>query len=253
MNASEARATSPFDDVLRQAGAVFVRRDGRAVAANYGSAAGELAACVRGAGLADCSELTKLELAGPPRALAAFAARLIGAEIAPGGALFAGGVWWCGVGASACDDTSWAHRHADLERLIAVCEPSAGRRLQSRLLAFAEQRPNLTLRDRSRDWAALALVGRRAGELLAKLGVYGPSGDPRQTAPFGAHPVGGVPARWLLQSDRRAVVLVDREQADLAWRAIEREGRALGVCCVGKDALARHALIERRSQLNALG
>ena len=38
---------------------------GRSVAVSYGSAAGELAACLNAVGIASCAELTKLELTAP--------------------------------------------------------------------------------------------------------------------------------------------------------------------------------------------
>ncbi len=139
-----------------------------------------------------------------------------------------------------------------LGRLIVLCEAAAGRGLQTRLQGIAAQWPALRLHDRSSEWSALVVVGRRAAQMLDRLGVYGPGGDPRRTSPFTFHPVAGVPAQWLLQSDHRAVVLVDRHQADRAWHAIESAGRALGVCCIGHDALARHALLERRHALRPL-
>jgi hypothetical protein len=42
-----------LDVVLRRAGAVLARRDGRDVAINFGSAAAELAVCVRSVGIVD--------------------------------------------------------------------------------------------------------------------------------------------------------------------------------------------------------
>ena len=127
-------------------------------------------------------------------------------------------------------------RETDLGRLIVLGEPSAGALLLDRLQGIAAQWPALRLHDRSAQWDAIAVVGRHAGQLLARLGVYGPSGDPRHTSPFTAHPVGGASVRWLLESDQRAVALVDRTYADRAWHAIERAGRTLGVCCIGQDA-----------------
>jgi glycine cleavage system aminomethyltransferase T len=105
----------------------------------------------------------------------------------------------------------------------------------------------LRLRDRSADWATIAVVGRRAGAVLAALGVYGPSGDPRHTAPLSVGSAGEAAALWLLESDHRAVAVVSREQAGVAWQAIEQAGQASGICCVGQDAAARYALLDRRT------
>ena len=57
---------------------------------------GALAACVTGAGMADCSELIKLELSGSPETLRALSLQLTGTALAAGGAVAAGGAWWCG-------------------------------------------------------------------------------------------------------------------------------------------------------------
>lgn len=54
----------PLTDVLQIAGAVMTTRYGRPVAANFGSAAGELAVCVNGVGVCDRSELSVLALEG---------------------------------------------------------------------------------------------------------------------------------------------------------------------------------------------
>ena len=81
--------------LLRQAGAVFATHDGRSVAVNYGSAAGELAVCVTGVGLVDRSALAKLVLQGPPPQLDQLLTRSVGGSVAPGGALSADGAWWC--------------------------------------------------------------------------------------------------------------------------------------------------------------
>src|SRR5947209_366566 len=96
-----------FRSVLRQAGAVFAEHDGRLTAVNYGSAAGELAVCLRAVGLVDRSELTKLELEGPPERLSALLLRLAGTDIAVGGVAPRPAITWC---------------RADEDRAIVICE-----------------------------------------------------------------------------------------------------------------------------------
>lgn len=221
---------APLDLVLEHAGGVLVPGDGHAVAAHYGSAAGELAACVRSVGLADCSHLVKLSLAGEPRRLADLLSRLTGEMPAPGGAVFAGGAWWCAP---------------ETDRIIVLAEPGSGRRLKTALAAALPRHAAVTLTDRSEAWAALRIVGRRAPVVLDRLGVFGPGGDPRQVAPVTRHPLGGAPALWLLEADDRALALVDGSDAVTAWRTIEQAGRSLGLCAVGRDAVARYALVRR--------
>jgi len=198
------------------------------VAVNYGSAAGELAACVSAVGLADRSDLTKLVLEAPAEQLRRLMSRLAGGTVAPGGALFAGGVWWCGVSP---------------ERVLVLCERRQGERLRGQLHARAAQQPTLALEDHTADWTAIEVVGRYADRLLRDLGVYGESGDPRVVAPLTAHPIAGARVLWLLESDSRTLALVPRESAGAVWRAIERAGQRFGICAVGEEAITRYRLI----------
>jgi len=204
------------------------------VVAHYGSAAGELAACVSAVGLADCSDLTKLLLHGPAAHLRQLSSRLAGTELAPGGAVYSGGVWWCAETA---------------ERLIVLCDPRLGARLHAVLDARVVRRVAVSLQDHSSDWSALAVVGRRARDLLADLGVYGSSGDPRCVPPLTAHAMTGADVLWLLESDRRALALVPRAHAASVWRTIDQAGQAHGICAVGQEALARYALIRRAADV----
>lgn len=213
---------------MERAGAVMSTRAGRAVAVHYGSAAAELAVCVRAVGLVNRSDLSTLTLEAPPAQLAALMARLVGATVAPGGLISSASAWWCGDAAN---------------RVMVVCDPRTGTRLVDALHADAAR--HVAVRDCSSEVIALSLLGRNASKVLAALGVYGRSGDPREAKPFARGSVDGIPAWWLLQSDHRALALVDREQAGEAWLAIERAGRPFGISCVGDEAASRYALMER--------
>jgi glycine cleavage system aminomethyltransferase T len=204
--------------------------DGHAVVAHYGSAAGELAACVSAVGLADRSDLAKLELQGPPEQLQHLSQRLTGSEIAPGGAVLSGGAWWCAESSS---------------RMLVISDASRGDRLFALLHARVARRSAVTLADRSADLAALAVVGRRASALLAELGVYGASRNPRDVPPLTAPAGAGADVLWLLESDDKALALVATADAPTVWHTIERAGKRFGLCAVGQEAVARYALIRR--------
>ena len=219
---------------------MFADREGRSVAVSYGSAAGELAACVSRAGIADCSQMTKLELSGPPVAVAELVRRATGSALAPGGVVHTGGAWWCGADAS---------RYGGAGRVIVLCEPHRGARTRSLLTARAAQLPAVELHDRSLDWSAITVVGAATGAVLGSLGVLGPCGDPRHVPPFTSGRLAGVDALWLLVSDHHAIALVSSADAGIAWHEIERAGRPVQICCVGQDAVARYALLERRAAL----
>jgi glycine cleavage system aminomethyltransferase T len=228
--ATPSGATDPFDTVLRKAGAVFASHDGHPIAANYGSAAGELAVCVSAVGLVDRSELTKLVLQAPPAQLSHLLTRLLGSTVTVGGALQTDGAWWCGSAADA---------------VVVLCEPAVSGRVRERLRTRALHHVALTVHDHSDDWAAIALIGRATARVLTALGAYGDSGDPRRVSPFTAGTVQGVAVKWLLESDRRAMALVPREQAGTVWRAIEDAGHPVGISCVGHEAASRYTLLER--------
>lgn len=204
-------------------------REGRPVAVHYGSAAAELAVCARAVGLVDRSELSTLSLEAPPAQLAALMTRLVGATVAQGGLVAGAGAWWCGVSA---------------DQVTVVSDERTAGRLTDALHADAAR--HVAVRDQSRQLAAIALLGPGTPRVLSALGVYGPSGDARHAKPFSAGAVDGLPAWWLLPSDRRALVLVGRDQAGAAWLAIEQAGRPFGISCVGHEAACRYALMERR-------
>jgi glycine cleavage system aminomethyltransferase T len=214
--------------VLRKAGAVFATHEGRSAAIHYGSAAGELAVCVSAVGLVDRSDLTTLALEAPNAQLVQLTSRLAGGEIAPGGALDAAGAWWC----AAAPDT-----------LVVVCRADVRRRLIERLRVHAAHQ--VSLRVQSVELAAVGLVGPQTPNVLRALGVYGAAGDPRAAAPFGRGAIAGTDAWWLLESDRSALLLVDRQRAGEVWRAVEHAGRPFGLSCVGQEAAGRYSLLER--------
>jgi glycine cleavage system aminomethyltransferase T len=223
-----ARSPVSLDQVLRRAGAVLTSRGGHPVAVHFGSAAAELAVCVRAVGLVDRSDLSTLALEAPPAQLSALMTRLVGATVAPGGLVPCGSATWCGEAP---------------DRVMVVCDGRTGERLAEALHGDAAR--HVAVRDRTSELAAVALLGPGTAKVLAALGVYGTSGDPREAKPFARGSVEGVPAWWLLQSDRRAMALVPQERAGEAWLAIERVGRPFGISCVGHEAACRYALTER--------
>jgi glycine cleavage system aminomethyltransferase T len=230
-------ASSPLVGVLAQAGAVFASRDDRRIVVHYGSPAGELAVCVSAVGLVERSDLSKLVVEAPAPQLGHLTERLAGGTLATGGALHAAGAWWCA---------------AAPERMVVLCEPHLASRLRARLRDHAVHYAALSVEDHSDDWTAIELVGRATTQLLRALGAYGDAGDPRQVPPFAAAMLGGCDVHWLLESDRRALLLVPECSAASVWQTIEQAGRPLDVSCVGLEAASRYALLERAGRRAAL-
>jgi len=215
-------------DRFASPGLPTVRLGGRPPA-DYGSAAGELAACVRGVGLADRGDLGVLAVSAPERLIAELGRRLSGAPLLPGGVAFAAGGWWC----------------RDGHGLLGICEPERRERVAAHLLGALGELRGLRLHERSAELQPLALLGARAPELLSALGGLESPAAIRAVSPFRRAMLAGVETALLLQSDRRMLLLPRREQAPSLWRAIEQAGRPLRLSLVGHEAARRFALLDR--------
>jgi hypothetical protein len=129
--------------LLRSHGATMVERHGRSVPANFGSAAGEAAACRSSVGLTERSDRATLEVRGPRAAVDQALAEL------------------AGVGPRA-----WSARVAS-GRALVRCEGG-----DAATCSFALLRPDdASVLDVSADHAAIDLVGPLAGEVLEAAGV----------------------------------------------------------------------------------
>ena len=198
---------------------------------NFGSAAAELAVCVRAVGLVDRSELSKLVLEAPPAQLAALTSRLVGDAVVP---------WRRAVRRqrvvvrrrAGTRDRAVRPGH----RVAAARPPACGRP------SVRDDDRARRLRRAGRDRAARPRARTRC---CARSERSASPATRARCAPFAHGQIAGIPASWLLQSDRRALALVPREHAGEAWLAIERAGRPFGISCVGHEAACRYALLER--------
>ena len=87
----------PLDDLVREAGATMIVRDGRWVAAHYGSRAGEVAACQRAVGIADRFDRATLEIGGDPAAVDRVVEAVTHRPASHTDAVRAGHAWWCRI------------------------------------------------------------------------------------------------------------------------------------------------------------
>jgi glycine cleavage system aminomethyltransferase T len=225
----DACALSLLRAVLLEAGAVLAPHHGSTVALSYGSAAGELAACVSGVGIASRSEMTKLELRAPRHNLERVLEALLDRPLLPRGIVMSGAGGWFRI---------------DEGRLVALCDREHGERLRGRLEFWTMRDSALTLHDRTDEWGAIAVVGRRAEEVLRDLGVYGPGGDPRSVPPI-TRAADDPGTAWLLCGEDYALALMPAASAPASWRRITASGRRWRICAVGHDALLRYRVLER--------
>jgi glycine cleavage system aminomethyltransferase T len=210
-------------DRLRLAGGVMSQREGHAVAAHFGSAATELAVCVKRVGLAVRSDLDALEITGPEPWLTHFLEGSLGGHApAAGVAVRTAGSWCCRVApdrASVVGPWSAAARWAGIVRHAVVTGAT------------------VDCTDRSDSATALTLVGPRAARLLDDAGL---EPDLR---------VGGVRESWfagssvlvLREAADRFLLVLDADHAVDAWQELFDAGRTLGLSMVGADALERLA------------
>jgi glycine cleavage system aminomethyltransferase T len=208
---------------LQAAGAVMVLRDGHPVAGNFGSAATELAVCVKRVGLAVRSDLDVLEVTGAEPWLSHFLADALGGRPCPPGRA-------CRVAGT------WCSRMA-ADRALVIGSWSAAARWAHLARRAIVSGAAIELADRARRDTALTLVGPRAVRLLTDAGLPADMepGRVRETL------LAGAPAVLLRETEQRWLLVTDAERAGDAWRALFMAGRALGLSLVGTEALERLA------------
>jgi glycine cleavage system aminomethyltransferase T len=208
----------------------MVVRHGWWVAAHYGSPAGELALCETAVGLADRSDLGKLELRGERSALEQLVGQLSGASVDPGDALLAQGAWWCAVSPT---------------HVLALCDAGETDGVRTRALDAVRWTPGATVTDVTPRYAAIGLLGPRTSEVLAELSdTEPPLGDVDSPA-FDVLRLAAVPAMLLRGASGRAVALTEAGRAAVLWTEIERAGRETGIGHVGADAVSHLSPLAR--------
>jgi glycine cleavage system aminomethyltransferase T len=220
----------PLEATLARAGAVMVGRDGRSVAAHYGSPAGELAVCLQSVGIADRSTLGKILVTGAPAALGGLVSRITGVSLSPTGLTRAGAASWC---------------MRPSGEVMIIVEPAQHRRLRELVRTDARPLTAVVVDDISSSHAAIALLGPRTDRVLAEIGALRPGDCLRDARPCSIAAIAGASVTVLLESDRSALLVTDAESANRIWLALEDAGRGVGLSCVGTQAVERFLLAER--------
>jgi hypothetical protein len=216
---------------LLQAGAVITARSGVPVPAHYGSAAGELAVCVSGVGLANRADLSIVVIRGVETQIDEAVQTLVGYAIAPGGAALIGGAWWC--------------RSDTADEVVLLAPHAFAPRLTDAVRAETYRYAGLGPATPTSELTTVGLVGKHATPLLADLGAFGATGDPKAVTPFFRGTFAGCDVTWLIENSTSVLALVAVDAADDFWHAIERAGREHRIACVGLEAVERFALLER--------
>lgn len=210
-----SRRTSSLESVLRLAGATLAEECGAIVAIDYGSVTGEVAVCQTAVGVADRSELVKLELRGGAEALAQLVERL----------------------AALSGDHAWIHPLSH-ERVLVLCDPCHDRGLIERVVDEVAATTEVSSVDVSDDRATILLLGPSAEALLASPEL----GRGRDVPPVGGVEealVAGGPGLLMRQGSDQFLIVTDRAHAVPVWHALHEAGAAHGIASVGRAALDR--------------
>ena len=228
--ATPALAHSPLEPQLQKAGATMVARHGWWVAAHFGSPGGELALCETAVGLADRSDLGKLELRGEEGAVEQLVGQLSGGLLAPGDALLAEGAWWCAV--------SPGH-------VLVLCDAGETDRVRSAAHDAVRWTPGAAVTDVTPRYAAIGLLGPRTAEVLAALSDSEPPLGDVEEPEFDVLRLAAVPVMLLRGAPGRAVVITEAARAAALWTEIERAGREAGLGHAGADAVSHISPLAR--------
>ncbi|MEA2169894.1 MAG: aminomethyltransferase [Solirubrobacteraceae bacterium] len=230
---------SPLEPLLIGSGATMLQEFGVAFASNFGSVAGEVAACLRSVGLADRSDLVKLDVTGPAGAVAALLAAIVPRPPAPGEAVHVHRAWWSVV----------TPRH-----VFVLVDPSHAAAVLERLGRAARSRRELTWTDASDAWAVIAVIGPRAAALMRAptLMADAPPPDPGAVVEVS---LAGTDAVVIRESPQEFLVSVPPSGAEVVWRALHAAGAHLGVASVGREAHERFEIAAgiRRSRTDHSG
>jgi glycine cleavage system aminomethyltransferase T len=195
----------PLDDLVRAAGATMVVRDGRWVAAHYGSRAGEVAACKRAVGIADRFDRATLEISGDPSAVDRVVEAVTHRPASHADAVRAGHAWWCRI---------------TPERVVLRCEAAYADPCREAVAAAAGAEPDAEWSDLSAEFTAIEVIGRRAEKLMREAGIED------DAMPLVLHESRDT---WEIVSEPA----VARE----LWTRLHSAGRSLEAVSVGLDAL----------------
>jgi glycine cleavage system aminomethyltransferase T len=187
---------TPLEGLLQAHGAYIAVRHGQRVAAHFGSVTSETAVCLRSVGLADRFGGVTFDVRGAAGAVDAALQRV--------------------------DGHAPAARPGTHHALVR-CDRDEAARCRS-LLADDD----LFVTDVTEAYAALGLIGPRAGSVLvrARLAAYEPT---------------------VLSAPHGYEILVPRRFGEQAWMHLLLSGRLVGLACVGFDAIEHLAVARHRT------
>jgi len=226
-NGELPKLRSPIEWVHRDSGAEFSERAGWRVVAGYGHLEREKAACLRSVGVADLSQLGKLELQARPETVSAIVAELTGdAELEPGRAALHDQVWWCPMSPS---------------RVIALTPPEATARVRDALEAAVTGGSFASVVETTAAWGSNAIVGPMARETFARTMALDLRPNRFAERAFAPVSVARTPGLVLREGGDRFLHLFGAGYAHYTWTVFVDAAESLGGRAVGLEALPAFA------------
>lgn len=219
---------SPLASQLRRSAESVGLRGGHLVPLRYGSAAGELAVCMRSVGLVDREDLRVLQISATDEGLDRLTAERV-----------AGGL---GSGEAAVVANSYWGRLAP-DRAVVVLPASSVPLLCEELLRVPGTDEAAV---EETELQAIGVVGPATAGLLTDLGAYGAlkgvNGRGRVATGITASTV-----VWMLLDDSSALALVGPEEAVSLWTSLAEIGQRFDLGYVGAEAAERFEAIRCRT------
>lgn len=205
-------------------------RGGRRVPLSYGSAAGELAVCMRSVGLVDREDLRVTEIQGDPLALDLLTSDALARELRPGEAASRGLAVWGRTGGGT------AVVIGPEGTPLSPFPDGSGRSPATAALAIAED-----------SLVAIGVVGPATATVLAMLvsGAVPVAG--RYDSGARMAEIAGAPTSLVAIDGSRALLLVERDRAVAAWNEVRAAGRPFGLGYVGAEAAERFEIARCRA------
>jgi heterotetrameric sarcosine oxidase gamma subunit len=219
----DAVARSPMERQALEAGARLELRDGWRVAASFDGPESERERLTQTVGLADRSQLGKIEIQAAPADLAAIIAAAGAPALDLGRATRSAGAWWCAY---------------TRERAIVLCEPGDSAELRQTLTgAAAAVGEHVTVLDVTTAFGALTIAGPLARETFARFTALDLRPAVLPLHGFRPGSVARTPGAVLREDEDRFLMLFGAALGQYVWTVVADAAGSLGGGPVGLDAL----------------
>lgn len=199
----------------------MVEAEGAVVAANFGSVVGEMAVLWHAVGIADRSELAKLELRGAPEFVSQSVEYLSGTPVQARSVMRTKGTSWLPIAP---------------DRMMILCEPRRRDELADSLEEITQPTERSSWVDVTGNYAVIALVGPNAEALLQAAGADDDVQVPGEGCLRDTR-LAGRAALLVRETPWEFLLVVRRAEAVDTWLELDGIGGDFGIGNVGHEAI----------------